>query len=250
MFVTSRRLAEAGFLHGFSTRRGGVSQAPFAGLNVGGSVGDDPAAVEENLRLLCQAAGLDRSRLRGAVQVHGDEVLPTGHDPLPPGTEADALLATEPGVAVSVKTADCVPVLVAARDTGEVAAVHAGWRGTDLEIVKKAVAALRERGAKDLLAAIGPSIGPCCYEVSPELADRFRKRFGPDVATGRHLDLPLANRRLLLEAGLADTAIDTVAPCTACNVGDFFSHRKEAGKTGRQLSFILSRERALPRSLS
>lgn len=250
MFVTSRRLEEAGFLHGFSTRREGVSQAPFASLNVGGSVGDDPTSVEENLLRLCRAAGIARSRLRGAVQVHGDRVLPTGHDPLPPGTEADALLATAPGVAVSVKTADCVPILVAARDTGEVAAVHAGWRGTNLEIVKKAVAALRDRGAKDLLAAIGPSIGPCCYEVSPELSDRFRERFGTDVATGRHLDLPLANRRLLLEAGLHDDDIDTVAPCTACNVDDFFSHRKEAGKTGRQLSFVVSREPALPRSLS
>lgn len=249
MYVTSRLLEKEGWIHGFSTREGGVSRPPFASLNLGGSVGDDPASVEENLRLLAHTAGIDRDAFRGCLQVHGDGVVVVGRGPLAPGTEADALIASAPGVAVSVKTADCVPILVASRATGEAAAVHAGWKGTIAEIVKKTVAMMVSRGAApgDLVAAIGPSIGPCCYEVSEDLATRFRDRFGPTILSGneRHLDLPLANRLLLLEAGLAPAAIETVAPCTSCHVDRFFSHRKEAGRTGRQLSFVVSRGRSL-----
>jgi YfiH family protein len=138
--------------------------------------------------------------------------------------------------------ADCVPVLLADPETGAVAAVHAGWRGTLARAAAEGVRALRrEAGAapERLLAAVGPSIGPCCYEVSPELAARFRAELGPVVREdgGVRLDLWAANRRVLEEAGLPAARIEVLGLCTACD-GRFFSHRRDAGRTGRQVAFI------------
>lgn len=249
MLVTSDLLARAGVVHGFSTREGGVSAAPWASLNLGGSVGDDPAAVEENLLRLAGAAGIRRGAFRGAVQVHGDRVLEVGQGPHDPATEADALLTGTPGLAVAVKTADCVPILLFDRHTGAAAAVHAGWRGTAAGIVRRAVLALAARGSDPahVLAAIGPAIGRCCYVVSPELAADFAARHPEGVVQGRHLDLPEANRRLLREAGVPDEQIDVLHRCTSCEGRLFFSHRRDAGRTGRHLSFVVAKD---ARSLS
>src|SRR4051812_36197982 len=169
MFLTSDLLTRAGAVHGFSTRNGGVSRGPRATLNLGGSVGDEPEAVEQNLARLAAAAGFARTAFRSAVQVHGDRVLEVGERPHDPASEADALLATAPGIVAAVKTADCVPVLLFHPGTGEAAAVHAGWRGTEAAIVCRAVEALARRGGdpRGVLAAVGPAIGACCYEVSP-----------------------------------------------------------------------------------
>lgn len=242
MFVTSALLRREGFLHGFSTRRGGVSAAPFDSLNLGGSVGDDPAAVEENLRRLAAEAGFERGGFRAVLQVHGDRVVTADERPIPAGTEADALVSRTPGIAVAVKTADCVPILIASAATGSVAAVHAGWRGTDAAIVQRAVESLG-LPPSELVAAVGPAIGACCYEVSEELAARFAARHGSasGVVRGRHLDLPAANRALLLEAGLRPEAIDVLDACTACDAERFFSHRRDRGNTGRHLSFVVAR---------
>jgi YfiH family protein len=251
MFLTSSLLAREGVAHGFSTRNGGVSAGPFASLNVGGSVGDDPAAVAENVRLLAAAAGVPG--FATVHQVHGDRLV-EGTDDLPPRCEADAVLAIPGRRAAAVKTADCVPVLLFDRRTGRAAAVHAGWRGTRLRIVARAVRALvggsaaadpaenrdADRAA-EVVAAIGPCIGRCCYEVSPELAAEFAAAFGADVIDGRRLDLVLANRRALLEAGVRDTLIDVVGGCTSCHPGRFFSHRRDHGRTGRHLSWIRAR---------
>jgi copper oxidase (laccase) domain-containing protein len=265
MFLASPLLAREGVAHGFSTREGGVSAGPFASLNLGGSVGDDPAAVAENVRRLAAAAGVPG--FATVHQVHGDRVV-AGTDDLPPSCEADAVLSVPGGRAPAVKTADCVPVLLFDRRTGRAAAVHAGWRGTRLRIVARAVEALiggapggsgpggptKNRTseppaaasfaarAADVVAAIGPCIRRCCYEVSPELAAEFAAAFGAEVVDGRHLDLVLANRRVLREAGVRDTLLDVVGGCTSCHPELFFSHRRDRGRTGRHLSWIRPRD--------
>ena len=138
----------------------------------------------------------------------------------------------------------------ASTSAGVAAAIHAGWRGTDAEIVRKTVEAMkRAHGveASDLAAAIGPAIGRCCYEVGEELAAKFASNpvFGVSVVDrtrgAPHLDLALANRRLLIAAGVSPGAIDDLAACTCCDAGSFFSHRRDAGRTGRHLAVIASR---------
>jgi YfiH family protein len=246
--VRSRLLA--GFPHGFTTRAGGVSRPPYDALNLGGAVGDDPAAVEQNWSRLRQATGLGFARVR---QVHGARVVRLDA-PAAPSEEADAVVTAAPGVAATVSVADCVPVLLADPVSGAVAAVHAGWRGTLARVVAAAVAALRaEYGARpgDLLAAIGPSIGPCCYEVSEDLARQFEAQLGPEAAprTGRprpHLDLWAANERVLRDAGVGAARVERLGRCTACEREVFFSHRRDAGTSGRQVGFVAPRPAPAP----
>lgn len=239
-FIQSRILA--GFPHGFTTRQGGGSQPPYDSLNLGGAVGDDPARVSGNWRLLEGETGLRFARVR---QVHGARVARLDA-PTPPAVEADAIVCRTPGLAACVSVADCVPILLADPSSGAVAAVHAGWRGTIARAAAEAVRALAEAGASPdrLLAAVGPAIGPCCYEVSPDLAERFASEVGPDVVrTGRapSLDLWRANAAVLRAAGVPADRIETLRRCTSCERDLFFSHRRDAGRTGRQVAFIAPR---------
>ncbi|HEY6099799.1 MAG TPA: peptidoglycan editing factor PgeF [Anaeromyxobacter sp.] len=238
--VTSPLLAA--FRHGFTTRRGGVSGAPFDSLNLGGFVSDDPERVAENWRRLREATGLEFARVR---QVHGARSV-RASAPTPPVEEADVVVSTEPTVAATVSVADCVPILVADRRTGAVAAVHAGWRGTLERAAAEGVAALRAAGSRpaDLVAAVGPSIGPCCYEVSSDLAERFRADMSPEVVlpgARPRLDLWKANLLVLEASGVAPDRVDVLRRCTSCERGLFFSHRRDAGRTGRQVAFIAPR---------
>jgi purine-nucleoside/S-methyl-5'-thioadenosine phosphorylase / adenosine deaminase len=237
--LRARLLAD--FPHGFTTRRGGASRAPFDAANLGGAVGDAPEAVEANWGALRRETALDFARVR---QVHGDRVV-VARAPTAPREEADAIVSAARGVAACVSVADCVPVLLADPRSGAVAAVHAGWRGTFARIAARAVEALaREAGARpgDLLAAVGPGIGPCCFEVAQDLAERFRDAMGPRIATprvhGARVDLFLANELTLREAGLAPERIEVLGRCTSCESEVFFSHRRDAGRTGRQVGFI------------
>lgn len=236
--------------HGFSLREGGISEGAYASLNLGFGVGDDAARVEENHRRLAAAAGVKIGALHTVRQVHGATVaeVPQGHggtETLPASfAEADALHTARAGEAVGVKTADCVPILLVDPDGRRVAAVHSGWRGTDADIAARAVEALVAHGARPerVLAAIGPCIQVCCYEVSPELGQTFRGRFGADVAVeedGRvHLDLPTAVKQTLLRAGVREAHIDLMLECTSCKPQRYFSHRRDRGVTGRHLNFI------------
>ncbi len=229
------------FRHGFTTRRGGVSEGAFFAMNLGEGVGDDPARVAENWARLRLATGLDFARVR---QVHGNRTARlTGATR--PVEEADAVVTSAPGIAACVSVADCVPILIADPESGAVAAVHAGWRGTLAGVAERAVRALGEaHGARPgaLLAAVGPAIGPCCYEVGPDLARRFRDELGP--ATGNpspgqaRVDLWLANEAVLRRAGLDRRHVDTLRRCTSCEDAAFFSHRRDGGRTGRQVGFI------------
>jgi YfiH family protein len=233
-------VALSAFPHGFTTREGGASAPPWDGANLGGAVGDDPAHVAENWRRLEAETGLAFARVR---QVHGARAVRLDAAG-PPEEEADVVVSRTPGLAACVAVADCVPVLLADPESGAVAAVHAGWRGTLARAAAEGVRALgREAGSVPgrLLAAIGPSIGPCCYEVSEELAARFAAELGAEsVVPGARprLDLWAANVRVLLEAGLAPGRIDVLRRCTSCERARFFSHRRDAGRTGRQVAYI------------
>jgi polyphenol oxidase len=240
-FIQSPLLA--GFPHGFTTRQGGGSEPPFDSLNLGGSVGDDPVRVAGNWRRVVRETGLAFARVR---QVHGARAVCLD-SATAPALEADAVLSRTLGLAACISVADCVPVLLADPASGAVAAVHAGWRGTIARAAAEAVRALAaEVGAapERLLAAVGPAIGPCCYEVSPDLAARFAAEIGPGVVRrsgAPTLDLWESNAAVLRGAGVAAERIETVRRCTSCERDLFFSHRRDAGRTGRQVAFIAPR---------
>ncbi|HVD86355.1 MAG TPA: polyphenol oxidase family protein [Solirubrobacterales bacterium] len=206
----------------FSTRLGGVSSRPFDSLNLGILTDDDPEGVTENRRRLVAALGKEPGEVVFALQVHGTQLIDhrTGHR-LP---EADGHIVAEPGMAPLVFVADCLPI--ALRGPQGVAMVHAGWRGLAGGIVASAAEAV---GATD--AAIGPGIGPCCYEVGEEVLGAFAG-LGDGVAAGRMLDLPEVARRLLTEAGVE--RVESAGLCTSCEEELFFSHRRDQGRTGRQ----------------
>jgi YfiH family protein len=219
----------------FSTRVGGVSEGPFASLNLGILTEDDPAAVVQNRTLLCAAVGADPDGATMAWQRHGANVTRAdARGIITPGTvydHCDGLWSDEPGRAMLLLTADCMPIAIA-RDDGEapaLAILHAGWRGLLAGIVGAGVRALTTRR---LSAAIGPSIGPCCYDVGEEVAEPFREAFGRDVVRDGRLDLWTAAERALRAAGVE--RVDRSDICTSCNGDRFFSHRRDHGRTGRQ----------------
>ena len=247
-------LRGAGVPHAFSTRLGGVSGGPFASLNLGNPAGspqqDDPANIARNYRLLREAVGCPDRRLVFAHQVHGACVIDPADaavtDTLYGGDElgkADAITSADAALLVSVRTADCVPVLLAAHDGRRVAAVHAGWRGVIAGVV---TAALRQfELPADVIAAVGPSIGFDAFEVGPEVADVFDAAFDPDSPTRRssdgraHIDLRLAIERQLRSVGV--TRIDNTDRCTVAHADEFFSHRRDNGVTGRMAAVIGAR---------
>jgi len=211
----------------FSTRRGGISGAPFDTLNLGRLTEDDPDHVVENRRRLCVEVGTDADLLRFSRQVHGATV----HRAAGTGEAGDGLWTDTPGEPLLVFTADCLPVAIVRADGSApaVAALHVGWRGLLAGILGEGVARL---GGGPAAAAIGPGIGPCCYEVGEEVATPFREQFGAEVVSGGRLDLWSAAERALAVAGVAD--VYRIDLCTACNPELFFSHRRDAGRTGRQ----------------
>jgi len=179
-------------------------------------------------------------RLATLKQIHSNLVF----DAAAPGLigEGDALITNEPGVLVGVKTADCVPILLADFRNRVVAAVHAGWRGTAAEIVLRTLEAMRQNyktNPEDIRAAIGPCIGACCYEVGPDVAGRFR-HWLPDLQPGTRqmLDLISANQTQLRAAGVLASNVDSGAPCTYCRPEHLHSFRRDGERAGRMISAI------------
>lgn len=247
--LRSELLRQRGVRHAFSTRLGGVSEGPFATLNVAVGPGDDPACVAENLRRFAAALEVDPERLFQTSQVHGATVRTvTAHDDRRAvlHEEADALVADDRSLGIGIRTADCVPILLHDAVTGSVAAVHAGWRGVVGGIVENAVAtlAIRARGSAGIVAAIGPSIGPCCFEVGDEVAEAIEGAApspAPIVDRSRakpHVDLRRAVRAQLRALGIGDPSIEDVAGCTRCDADRFFSHRRDGARSGRLLAAI------------
>jgi YfiH family protein len=183
----------------------------------------------------------DTGRLLLMRQVHGTVVL---HAPWDGAPEADAAVAEEPGLALGVATADCLPVLLVDPARGAVAAAHAGWRGTAAGVVARTVEALLAGGSRpaDLVAGIGPGIGPCCYEVGEELRDAFgpdgEAFFRPGPRGRPHLDVRAANVRQLQDAGVRADRIHHVEDCTACRPDLYYSYRRDGKDTGRMISFV------------
>ncbi len=220
----------------FSTRAGGISKAPFDSLNLGILTDDERDAVLENRRRLAIALGRDPEQIAVGRQVHGAELAIHGGPQKPnwfagPGDgipAVDGHVVTQPGLAALVFTADCLPVALAG--PGGAAMLHCGWRGLAAGIVARGAAAV---GATD--AAIGPGIGPCCYQVGEEVLAAF-SGLGGDIAAGETLDLPEVSRCLLREAGLE--RIEAAGLCTSCERDRFFSHRRDSGRSGRQAGLV------------
>jgi polyphenol oxidase len=216
----------------FTTRLGGVSEPPFDSLNLGILTDDEEAAVRENRKRLAAALGIEPGQVPIALQVHGAQIVQHSGPQRPspfaePGSplpEADGHVVTAPGLTPLVFVADCLPI--ALLGTRGLALLHCGWRPLAAGIVAKGATMV---GASE--AAIGPGIGPCCYEVGEEVLGAFSD-LGEGIADGRMLDLPEVARRLLAAAGVRK--VQSSGLCTSCESELFFSHRRDGGRTGRQ----------------
>jgi polyphenol oxidase len=244
--------------HAFSTRKGGVSAPPYHTLNLGLSVGDDPAAVRENRRRYFGALGLDSSRVVRVRQVHGVNVLVV--DQTLAGREGfprllldddylyDAMVTNLPGLGLTISTADCLPIFIVDPRRRAIAAVHAGWRSSVKGIVAQALKTMEHVygiDPADCYAAIGPGIRGCCYEVDPPVVDRVKEASRHwqaclEPAREGHwmLDLARLNIGFLGEAGVSRDRILETGLCTACRGDLFYSYRAEKPKTGRMMSAI------------
>jgi purine-nucleoside/S-methyl-5'-thioadenosine phosphorylase / adenosine deaminase len=237
-----------GLLHGFVGRRGGRSVGPYAGLNVSLRVGDEPDAVKNNICDLKHAVGIHDGRIVTMNQVHGDGIVEVNDKTRKETGEADAMVTHERGTYLGILTADCVPILLAAPKRKMVAVVHAGWRGTLAGLAAKVVRLLQERyeiATAGIEAALGPSIGGCCYEIKDDVARPLLAQWGSRAESSLErrdgkcfLDLRRLNREILAHAGISASRIFEVGPCTSCASEEFFSYRREGADVGRQLSFI------------
>ncbi|PYI54565.1 peptidoglycan editing factor PgeF [Paenibacillus flagellatus] len=249
---------------GFTTRKGGVSGGSLASLNCALHVQDDPAHVVENRKRLASALHVPFEAWTCGEQVHGDVVTVVTKDERGrgraeredalPGT--DALITDRPGVWLTSFYADCVPLYLFDPVRRAVGLAHAGWKGTVLEIAARTVEAMTKTfgsSPADVRAAIGPSIGDCCYEVDGHVIGRIDEcldRLGADESVRRTvyrpaeepgksmLNLQEMNRQIMIKAGILPTHIEICGMCTGCRTDLFFSHRKEKGSTGRMASWI------------
>jgi len=262
--LTLNGLDQYGAFMVFSLRGGGgVSPRPFDSLNFSAEEGDSVENVEQNFRIFGGRLGIDPQRIVTLRQVHGDEVVIIDEMPNRP-PEADAIIVTMPGIYPAVKTADCVPILLIDPVRRISAAVHVGWRGAVLRIARKVQRLMNDKfrsNPSDLLVAIGPSIGKCCYEVDDKVLEPLRDNFSDaerflDMSVGpaslpatdseqpsvsensrkAFLDLPGITRFELTAVGVPESNIHPVDLCTSCRPDLFFSHRRDRGRTGRHLA--------------
>jgi YfiH family protein len=244
-------LSELGFQHGFSTRKGGVSRAPFDSLNLGASKGDAPEHVAENQRRFAAAVGYDAARLLMLSQVHGRQVHEVSAQDNPEAVrslQGDAL-AAPPGVPIGIRSADCVPVLLVDPVSRQVAAAHAGWRGVLAGVVPAALEVLARRAeapVSQLRAAVFPHIRRCCFEVDDSLAEQLAAA-GPgagqcvfQVAAGKpYVALDLIVRAQLRAAGLPEANVEDVPGCTCCDLDRFFSYRRDGERFGLHFAVVV-----------
>lgn len=256
LFHTSDVLEHETVIHGFSTRKGGVSEGVFASLNlrISGPQSDDPRRVEENYRRFCAAVGADVNSVVLSKQVHEDTIRVVTAADAGKGLfserdyTADALITNEPGLSLMVFSADCGIFLMHDPVTGCIAAVHAGWRGTVLDLPARTVAELGRRyGAKpeNIRVAMGACIGPCCFDTHRDVPDAMLEAFGPPADTFFHafqgkwqVDLEGTNLWRLREAGIREEHLDALQLCTACNDDLYWSHRRTGDARGVQGALI------------
>ena len=243
-YLTFESFDRRGLQHAAFTRNGGESRGYLSSLNVGLTVGDDPEIVARNRQLAFQALNRDTATLSDSWLVHKDDVVIYDSPRSPQQTvppKADIILTDNPAVSLFMRYADCVPILLYDPEKRAIGLAHAGWQGTVLKVAKTAVEAMHSRygtDPADVVAAIGPSIGPERYEVGPEVVDQVRQAFGDDAPSllpaygdSTHFDLWAANQLALQQAGVRQVEVSHI--CTADNTQDWFSHRAEQGKTGR-----------------
>ena len=244
----------ASFRHGFTTRAGGVSAAPYAALNLGSKWGDSPENVAENRRRLLLASGA--RTMFSVSQVHGTRVVRVAAQDDPDtvkGEQADGLCSDGAGLGLSIHVADCVPVLIADPRTGACAALHAGWRGTVAGMATAGVAALAGGlgcRPEDLRVALGPCIGRCCFDVGPEVLAAFEVAWPGARAAGvvlettgfqPRIDVRQCLRLQLQAAGVLPEHIDVSSECTSCDpAGRFYSYRRSGRLTGQSVGFIVA----------
>lgn len=246
-------LGKAGAVAGFTTRHEGVSRPPYNSLNLGSNTLDSSHNVEGNRSLLARSLGATLDRFLTVNQVHGTDLLVIDA-PNPELShflklECDGIVTNQPGIMIAVCVADCVPILLHDPVKRVVAALHAGWQGTAARIAQKgveAMAAMFGCNRKDIMAAIGPHIAPCCYEVDRPVREAFRKGgLAWDLVAKEQaeekwlLDLGAANRHVLVDAGLLPAQVQSTDHCVSCNQELFFSYRRDGGDTGRQVGFIM-----------
>lgn len=240
--------------HGFSTRVGGVSEGIYESLNLGMNRGDEPEKVTENWKRFLSACEIDVPGVVWARQVHGNTVFIVGKEDILPVTtetspmEADGFVTNEPGVALAVFTADCVPVLLEDTEHGVVGAVHCGWRSTVADIEAQIVEKMKALGADtgNIRIAIGPAIGKCCFEVGEEVVKAVDKLLGYEAAEFYKprrdkymLDLRRVVEKRFLQLGIAREHCELVGGCTMCEPSRYWSHRYTNGARGSQASVIL-----------
>ena len=242
-----RAFPDVSVCHGFVGRSGGVSRGPFASLNLSYWVGDDSAAVDSNWeRLRSEVPAL--GGVARMNQVHGNTIHVVTRATVADRPRGDGMVTAEPGVILGIFSADCVPILMIDPKRKIAGAFHAGWRGVIADIATAGVAAMTKLGARasDLRFALGPSIGPCCFEVGGDLADRFRAEVVSSqnhITAGRegkaYINLRAIVTEQLKRVGNIATASGIVGPCTKCASDRFFSRRAAGGNTtGLQLSFV------------
>lgn len=245
MLWQSDLLSREGITHGFTCRMGGVSKGAYASLSMSPRRGDDLSNVRKNEEILCLAANLCRENLTSTNQLHTDEVEIIDEKNIGMGIRfpwskgVDAIITRQREVPLLAYAADCTPLLMYAADIKAAAAVHSGWRGTEMKIAAKTAQRLMDMGAgaENILVAVGPAIGGCCYEVGGEVALRFPENVRTEKSGGKYmLDLKKANELMLREMGIE--SIDNSAPCTMCGNDMFFSHRGQGGKSGTLGAFI------------
>lgn len=224
-----------GFVHGCSTRVGGVSRGAYASLNLGSNTADSPDDVHENRRCYFSALGYAEDDIAVPGQVHGETIALVEK----PGfyAETDGLITNTPGVLLTIQTADCLPVFLVDPVQRAIGLFHAGWRGTAGAIVTQGIEKMvRTFGTlpENLRAAIGPGIGPCCFAVGPDVLKHF-----PQHSVGeRHVDLWAANKQQLVASGIKNVYISKKSICTYCQQNLFYSHRRDQGVTGRMMAAL------------
>ena len=244
-----------GVPHCFTTRFGGVSTGHLSSMNIGIHRGDDPRNVEENYRIVANALGFSMDKLVATRQTHSDIVLHVGKEQwgnclADTAQESDAIITNEPGTALVVYTADCTPILLWDPVTGAVGAAHAGWRGTAADIAGKTVRAMEQAfgcDPKNIRAAIGPNIGPCCFETHGDVPQAMLEALGEGAkdcirpaGEKYYVNLKELNARFLRRAGVQHIEIST--DCTCCRPDRFWSHRYTGGLRGSQGAIIVCKE--------
>ena len=245
-------------MHFVTTRLGGSSNPPFESLNLGLSSGDNPVRVAQNRRQLAAALGFNVESIVTSWQVHGDDVRIITRESIAedasyckmPKVSSDAMVTDVPNICITVVIADCAPVIFHDPKKNVIGIAHAGWRGTVKNIAGRVIDTLKDKfgcPSDDIIAGIGPSIGPCCYEVGTDVIEAVQKNFDKpngllkevgDDGKG-YFDLWEANHRQLIEAGIPESNIELSGQCTMCRQDTFFSYRGEGQKSGRMMAGIM-----------